>query len=110
MGYPKRLIADTVRTTAFGGIGGAYTAVGTAIASPARILTLKNLTNQTLAFSDDGVNDKIVLPGNSFDKTDISTNRTTIENFFMAEGTVIYVRHLGVAPTLGAVYVEVIRS
>jgi len=110
MGYPKKPIIDAVRTAGFGAIGAGFTAVGAALGSPARIICINNLTDQTLAFSVDGANDQFVLPSASFKLLDISTNRTTIENFFLSEGTFFYVRHLGAAPTVGAVYVEIVRS
>lgn len=110
MGYPKRLIIDTIRTLAFGGIGPAYAVIGTALLSPTRVFCLNNLTNQTLLFSIDGVNDHFILPSSSFKLIDVSTNRTTVENFFMPEGTLFYVKDDGVAPASGAVYVEIIRS
>jgi len=110
MAYPKRFIIDTIRTAAFGAIGAAYAAVGAALASPARIYCIKNLTNENLSFSFDGVNEQIVVPPNGFELIDISTNRTNQENFFLAEGTFFYVRHRGAAPASGDIFIEVIRS
>lgn len=110
MAYPKRFIVDTIRTLAFGAIGAAYAAIGAVLASPCRILSIKNLTDQTILFSVDGTNDHFILPTGGFEIIDISANRTTIENFFLSQGTIFYAQHNGVAPTTGAVYIEIIRS
>jgi len=109
MAYPKRITIDAARTVAFGGIGAAYAAVGGAVATAARIVILNNLTDQTLWISADGVNDQFILPAGGFKLIDVSANRTTVENYFIPEGTVFYVRHAGVAPTSGSVYVEILR-
>lgn len=110
MSYPKKLIADPIRVLAFGGIAVAYAPVGTLLLSPARIFCLNNLTNVNLMASLDGVNDHFILPPGGFKLIDCTANRTTIENFFVAEGTIFYVRDIGVAAASGSFYVEVIRS
>ena len=111
MSYPKRLIADAVRTIAFGAITAAYAAVGAALDSPVRIFCLSNLTNQDVYFSIDGVTDQFIVPAGSFKLIDVSTNRTTIENFFLQQGVVFYARTVGVVnPTSGSVYIDIIRS
>jgi hypothetical protein len=109
MAYPKRATIDPVRTAGFAAIGGAYTALGSSIASPCRAFSLINLTDATIAFSDDGVNDKFILPSGNTRIVFLTLNKTLQENYFLAEGTQFWVRDIGVAATLGSVYLEVLR-
>jgi len=102
-----RLVPEPVRTLGFAAIGGAYMGVGTQIDNPARILRIQNLTNVTLFFSFDGVNDHEVLASNSFLLLDITANKARDHGYYLAEGTRIYVREGAIAPGNGDVYVTV---
>lgn len=106
MAYPKKALFEDLRTIAFGAIGAGFTAVGDAFSGPVRILSITNLTDANLIFSDDGVNDKWILPAGSGKVVDISTNRTNQENFLLAEGKYAYIKHAGVAPISGSCYIE----
>lgn len=108
MAYPKKAAFETLRTVAFGAIGAGFTAVGAAFAGPLRLISITNLTNEDLIFSDDGVNDKIILPAGSGKVFDITSNRTNQENLLLPEGKFAYIRHAGVAPTSGSCYIETI--
>jgi len=101
-----RLVPETVRTLAFGDIGAGYTGVGTAITNPVRILHIQNLTDTSLMFSYDGVNDHFALPASGFLLLDITANKSRDQGFYLAEGTRVYVREI-VTPTTGSVYVSV---
>lgn len=108
MGYPKAASFETLRTIAFGAIGAGYTAVGAAFTRPLRLIGITNTTNQVILFSDDGVNDKVVVPPGAGKVFDVSTNRTNQENLFLSQGKFAYIRHAGVAPTSGSVYIETV--
>jgi len=108
MGYPKKAIFENIKTAAFGAIGANYSAVGTAFSAPVRLIGISNLTNQNILFSDDGTNDKVIIPPGGGKVFDVSTNRTNQENFLIAEGKFAYIKHAGVAPTSGSVYIEAI--
>jgi hypothetical protein len=110
MAYPRKLIVDAVRTVAFGAIGAGYSAVGAAITEPCRLFCLTNLTDEDVYFSIDGVIDQFIVPSNSFKLIDVTANKVRDDGFFLAEGTVFYVRRVGVAPTLGSVYIEVLHG
>lgn len=110
MAYPKKAIIDPIRSAAFGSIGATYTAVGDSIESPIRIISITNLTDHPIYFSDDGVNDKFILPAGAGKVFDITTNRTNQENLFLSQGFYCYLKHAGVAPTSGSAYIEIIRS
>ncbi len=103
-----RLACDPVRTIAFGGISPVYAGVGIAFTSPVRIFHLQNLTDTTLMFSYDGVNDNFPLASQSFIVLDITANQALTQGFFMAQGQRLYVRNMVAegqnAPTIGAVY------
>ena len=99
-----RLAPEPVRTLAFGSIEVAYMGIGTSFTRPIRILMIQNLTDESLMFSFDGVDDHTPLPRDGFLLLDVATNRTSEGGFFIAEGTRIYVRRIG-TPTEGDVYV-----
>lgn len=105
-----RLAMEPVRTLAFGTISGTYMGIGLPLNHAIRMIFVQNLTDVTLMFSLDGINDHFPLPPNGFMLLDITSNKSLGEGYFIAEGTRVYVRDLGPAPTLGAVYVTVMYA
>lgn len=104
-----RMQFEPQRTLGFAAIGPAYMGVGTAINHPARQIFIQNLTDTTLQFSIDGINNHFVLPRNGYFLSDITANKSSVSGgFYLAEGDRLYVMHLGVAPTVGNVYFSVI--
>lgn len=100
-----KILPEPVRTLAFGSIGAAYMGIGTALENPARVVFLQNLTDATLMFSFDGVDDHFPLPSFGFLLLDIASNKTgASQAFYVSEGTRFYVKELG-TPTSGSVYV-----
>jgi len=99
-----RLVPDTAKTLAHGSIGASYLGVGTAFEHPVRILMIQNLTDASLMFSFDGINDHVPLPREGFILLDITANKAAEHGFYIAEGTRIYVKQIS-APTTGSVYV-----
>lgn len=105
-----RMQFEPQKTLAFGGIGAAYAPVGTPLVNPSRQFVVQNLTNATLQFSFDGVNDHFPLISNAAYDSDNTSNRAGTENFFsLAAGTTLYVKNIG-APGAGAVYFSSIYS
>lgn len=102
-----RLMAEPVRTEAFGDIGAAYSAIGTPLDHEARIVLIQNLTDESVMISMDGVNDHFPLPENGYIILDVCTNRSTTSEFYIAKETQFYVKELSGSPTLGAVYLSV---
>jgi hypothetical protein len=97
-----RLLPEPLRTEAFGAIGAGYTAIGTALVNPSRILYMVNTTNALLTFSLDGVNDHFVIPASTSIVLDLTTNKSDqggVAN--ISAGTTIYVKG---APGSGSVY------
>ena len=110
MAYRNRLRIDAFRTLAFGAIGVNYGAIGAALTEPCRIFILNNLTDADIFFSLDGATNQFILPPRSFKLIDVTANKVRDDGFFVSEGTIFYARHTGVAPTLGAVYIECIHA
>jgi len=110
MAFKNRLKIEEIRTTAFGGIGAAYAAVGGAVGSPARIFILTNLTDADVYFSIDGVTNHLIVPSNSFKLIDVSANKIREDGFFVEEGTIFYAKRVAGAPSAGSIYIEVIYA
>jgi hypothetical protein len=106
MAYGKRLLPDAIRSSAFGAIGAAYTAVGAAFANPVRILLLQNLTDAGVLITFNPVRDEMVVPANGFILLDIMCNKSNDGGTFIAQGTTVYVKRLSGAPTSGSFYVS----
>jgi hypothetical protein len=108
----QRTKFEPCRTLGFAAIGAGYVGVGTSIDHPARQIFIQNLTDTTLMFSFDGVDDHFPLPANGFFLDDITTNRTNQSGeYCISVGDRLYVRELiGVLPTNGAVYFTVIYA
>jgi hypothetical protein len=102
-----RLLPETLRSLAFGGISGVLAAVGAAFANPIRILNIQNGCNQDVIASLDGVNDHLFIPANGFLLIDVSSNKTKGNALFLAVGDRVWVREVAVTPTAGSVYVSV---
>lgn len=108
MSLSIRMRFEPVRTLAAASIGAAYMGVGTAISHPARQIFIQNLTDETVMFSFNGVDDHFPLPASGFFLDDISSNKTaTAHGFYLAEGERLYVKEV-VTPTTGSVYFSVI--
>jgi hypothetical protein len=79
---------------------------GTAATSPIRIAFIQNLTNQLVFFSEDGINDKLVLLPNGVCTIDLTPSRSDRANILaFPQGTILYARHSAVAPNTGSIYV-----
>jgi len=101
MAYPKKMGFEELREIDFAAITANYTAIGPSLTKPVRIVCFSNDTDQSLYISLDGVTDHIKLSAGSFFLLDISANKIRDEGWFISEGVVFYVKHAGVAPTLG---------
>ena len=100
----SRWSCENLRTVAFGDIDSIYTRIGTSFEYPTRNFLLQNFTDQLLYYSDDGVNDKWVLPSQGQLIIDITTNRSDHDSTYYSSGIQLYVKYPDVAPTSGATY------
>lgn len=103
MPYGKRMLFDTVRSLAFGSVAATYTAVGTPLDFPSRIIHVINTTDADVMCSMDGTNDNFPVPANGFVLYDVTANKAQDDAFFFSVGEVLYVKQIGV-PTTGSVY------
>jgi len=101
-----RFAYEPVRTIAAASVGASYSAIGGPLLNPARQFFIQNLTDQTVMISFDGINDAFPLPSNGNIIDDIAANYTHQSNWFMAQGTTVYVKRIG-TPTTGSVYVSI---
>ena len=111
MSYGRRATWDTIRELAFGDISFNYAVIGTATTKQVRIVKVTNATDETLYFSDDGVNDKLKLPTNSYQLWDITTNKALSDKpQFIDIGTKFYVRSTSdlLNPSSGWVSIELL--
>jgi len=109
MSLAVRLQTEPVRTITAATIvagGAAYSGIGTAMTHPIRMFLLQNLTDASLMFSFDGINDHFPMPPNGYLILDITANKTITTGYFLAEGQRLYVKVLG-TPTDGSVYFSV---
>ena len=101
-----RFLMEPQRALAFGSIGAVYMSIGTQVEHPVRMYELHNLTDVTLQFSLDGIEDHFVLPANGYKVIDIVSNNTSnTTGWFIGNGTSFYVKQIGAAaPSSGSVY------
>jgi len=100
----------TLRSLGFAAIGAAYSAVGAAIAKRAKVIKLYNGTDKDVFYTNDGTNNKDILPSGGFFVVDVTSNKIKDDGFFFAAGETWSVKHAGVAPTLGAFYITIVEE
>lgn len=106
-----RIRYEPLRSLAFGGISGAYAAVGTSFANPVRILKITNTTDANLLISFDGVTDRDIIAANTIEVLDYGSNKAdTGGQLDQSTGDRVYVKQAGGAATGGSVYVTVIYA
>lgn len=101
--------ADEIRELAFGSIEGTYTPVGTSFTHIMRQIVINNFTDQILRFSFDPLGetpDHLDLGPNTAMIVDVTANKTSEPGWFISKGTVMAVKHLGSAPTVGFVSIS----
>jgi len=106
MSLAIRILAEPVRSLAFGSISGTYAGIGASFSHAIRIIFIQNLTDETLMFSLNGIDDHFPLPANGFLLLDVTANKTLAQGAFLAEGTRVYVKEIA-SPSTGSVYVSV---
>jgi hypothetical protein len=105
----NRVEFETLRSLAFGGIGAGFAGVGTRIDNPVRLFKITNLTDAPLFVSFNGVDDQDIVPTYGYFLYDFGSNKSDQSGYLeLAAQKRVYVRHMGVAPTLGSVYVTTV--
>jgi hypothetical protein len=104
---PLRAITNAAITAA----AGAYVAVGTPFANPARIIKCTNYTDTNLIISFDGITDHDTIAAFGYYVFDYSTNQAIPGGVLeQPSGTVLWVRVETVNPTLGNLYVTTVYA
>jgi hypothetical protein len=110
MSYGTRLLADPVRSLAGASFDASYQAVGAVLAHPARIIVFQNLTDASIMVSlDGGATDTFPLASQGMFVLDIASDKTTDNGLFLAAGTQISAKDLGV-PSTGSFYVTIMYA
>lgn len=108
MASPYTAQFETLRSVAHGSITNAFTAVGTPLANPSRILTISNTTDADMLISIDGTNNHSVVAAGAAKVLDLCSNRRNQDLLFVfAKGVQFYVKYV-TAPTSGSLYIETI--
>ncbi len=103
----NRLRFDVMRSLAYTSINNSWVAVGSSLTHPASQILIQNLTDATLVFSFDGVNNHFALPTSGFFLDDITTNKVSpAGGLYLPVGTTLYVQEVG-TPGSGSVYFSV---
>jgi hypothetical protein len=106
MSWAQNVDFENVRTVDWSSIGATYSAVGARSLYPCRAICITNDTDGAMYFTNDGVNDKLYVPANSFKLFDLTTNKGGSDGIFvLQQNTQISVRY-SVAPSEGLVAVE----
>lgn len=103
-----RFKAETVRQLLGSStVAGFYTAIGTPLENACRQFFVQNLTDKTLMFSFDGVNDHFPLPTSGFLLNDVTSNAALSKGFMLAKGETLYVKKLSPLVPSGDIYFSV---
>ncbi len=106
----KRAKFEELRSIAFGSISGAYTAIGSALDNPARLIKITNTTDADMLISINGIDDHDIIPAFGFALYDLASNRTNLSGSLDFQiGEIFYVKEVS-APTEGSVYLTVIYA
>ena len=92
---------EAIRTLGFASISGTYAIIGTAITNPSQVYYIQNLTDVTITFSQDAVNDHFILPAGGFVLIDAGANKGLYGSLSFNSGTSLFAKG---SPTSGSVY------
>lgn len=104
-----RLELEPLRSLEYDSIDTAYIGVGDEIDHPARLLLIQNMTDASLMFSFNGIDDHFPVQKQAALILDISANKTIDSGFFIEQGSRLYVKQID-TPTSGFVYFTVFYS
>jgi hypothetical protein len=90
---------DSLRSVVYTSITSSYTPLGIPLAHSMRLLDFENDTDAVIYISFDGVNDNIPLTPGAFRIYDITSDQDFNEKFRYQNGTQIFLKYVGAAPT-----------
>lgn len=103
-----RVLPETLRVLAFGGLGVNYAPIGASLDHPSRIILIQNDTDVPILVSWDGVHNHNFIQSQGFILFDLTTNRgMKADEFCISQFTQFYAKQYGaVAPTEGDVFLS----
>ena len=110
MSFGTRVSFDAVRELAFGGIGAAYAAVGSATSDYTRLVIFTNGTDADAYVSLDGATDHLRVAANSFKLLDLTANKVRDNGLFIAKQTTFSVKEVSASPTSGTFWIEAMTA
>lgn len=110
MAFGTRVEFEAIREAAFGSVGSSYAALGSALIDHARLIRIVNSSNAEVYISFDGSTNQVRLAASSFILLDLCSNKVQDDGFFIPVGTIIYQKRVSGAPSLGAVWAEVMYA
>lgn len=106
MSFPRKLFPLALRSLAAASILAGYTAVGTAVDRPLRILRVVNGTNADVIISFNGVTDHMVVLAGQVAQLNMTNNKVREDGFFIGQGTQFFVKRAVGAATTGSLFIE----
>lgn len=105
----NRVRFDDLKSADHSVVGSAYTEVGSIFAAPARMIKITNSTDKPVLISFDGENDHDIILAGQFSIYPYCANTSESGGLLeQPQGTQVYVKEFGSAPTSGDVWVTVI--
>jgi hypothetical protein len=103
----SRVLAEPIKTLAFGGIGAAYASVGAVTSHEVRIVCITNNTEGDMYFTTNTAQDEYFVASGSFKLFDLQANNyeKTDPKYVYEIGTQFSVKQIE-APVSGSVYIE----
>lgn len=99
---------ETLRSIAFGSISGTYAGIGSALDNPARLIKVVNTTDVNIFISDNGIDDRDIVPAGGFFLYDLMSNRSEQSGLLVLDqGARLYAKG---APSSGSVYFTVVYA
>lgn len=104
---------EALKTLGFAAIGANFVGMvdmggnPSSVEHPVRFYHILNNTNADLLFSWDGINPFVLIPAGDTYTDDICTNQALTAGFLLPEGSRLYIKDNGAAPTSGSIYLTV---
>jgi hypothetical protein len=108
MAYGIRVLAETIKELAADDVDNAYNPVGSPLAHPARIVIIKNATNQPGFISFDGEHAHFYLAAGDSITLNLTTNKAKDDGLYLGKGTQVYARSSAVDPDAGSFFVTLL--
>jgi len=106
MAYGTNAQFDSIREVAFGAIGAAYAALGSALSDNSRIISIFNSTDQDVYITDNVARDEMRIASGTGQILDLAGNKSDRDGMMINKGRQFYIKRAGGAPSSGAVWLQ----